>query len=108
MSPKNKQIVEKLNATFAKGSVEEFLSFCADDVKWTMVGNKPIQGKKTICEWMASMKMQPLNFTVKTLAPVDEIHDRHTFATLWRSTPSMSTFNQGLRSRAPSRSRLSV
>ena len=65
MSVKNKEIVEKVNAAFAEGSIEGFLSFCADDVVWTMVGDKIVKGKDAIRQWMASMgKMEPPKFTV--------------------------------------------
>ena len=72
MFAKNKEIVEKVNASFAEGGVEEFLSFCSDDVVWTMVGNKTTKGKKAIREWMASMDMEPPKFTVdNTIAEGD-------------------------------------
>ena len=45
MSAKNKEIVEKVNASFAEGEMEGFLSFCADDLVWTMVGSKTVKGK---------------------------------------------------------------
>jgi uncharacterized protein len=61
---KNKEIVEKVNATFAEGGVEGFLSQCADDVVWTMVGSKTTKGKNAIREWLTSMDMEPPNFTV--------------------------------------------
>jgi ketosteroid isomerase-like protein len=65
MSEKNKEIVEKVNAAFAKGSTEGFLSFCAEDVEWTMVGDKTVKGKDAIRQWMASMgNMEPPKFTV--------------------------------------------
>jgi ketosteroid isomerase-like protein len=67
MSAKNKEIVEKVNASFAEGGVEGFLSHCADDVVWTMVGNKTTRGKKAIREWMASMDMEPPKFTVDNI-----------------------------------------
>ena len=67
MSTKNKEIVEKVNASFAEGGVEGFLSHCADDVVWTMVGNKTTRGKKAIREWMASMDMEPPKFTVENI-----------------------------------------
>ena len=67
MSVRNKEIVEKVNASFAAGGVEEFLSFCADDVVWTMVGNKTTKGKNAIREWMASMDMEPPKFTVDNI-----------------------------------------
>ncbi len=55
MSERNKEIVEKVNAALAEGSTEGFLSFCADDVEWTMVGDKSVKGKEAIRQWMASM-----------------------------------------------------
>jgi uncharacterized protein len=67
MSAKNKEIVEKVNASFAEGSVEGFLSFCADYVTWTMVGNKTVSGKNAIREWMGSMDIEPPKFTVANI-----------------------------------------
>lgn len=70
MSAKNKEIVEKVNASFAEGDalrVEEFLSFCADDVVWTMVGNKTTKGKNAIREWITSMDMESPKFTVDNI-----------------------------------------
>jgi ketosteroid isomerase-like protein len=67
MSAKNKEIVEKVNASFAGGSVEGFLSNCADDVVWTMVGNETTKGKNAIREWLSSMDMEPPKFTVNNI-----------------------------------------
>lgn len=67
MSSTNKEIVEMVNASFAEGGVEGFLSHCADDVVWTMVGNKSTRGKNAIREWMASMDMEPPEFTVDNI-----------------------------------------
>ena len=64
---KNKEIVEKVNATFAEGGVEGFLSQCADDVVWTMVGSKTTKGKNAIREWLTSMDMEPPKFTVNKI-----------------------------------------
>ena len=67
MSAKNKEIVEKVNASFAEGGVEGFLSHCADDVVWTIVGSKTTKGKNAIREWIASMDMEPPKFTVDSI-----------------------------------------
>jgi len=64
MSAKSKEIVEKVNAAFAENDLEGFLSFCANDVKWTMVGDKTVDGKDAIRQWMASMEFEPPEFTV--------------------------------------------
>lgn len=56
MSEKNKEIVRKVNAAFAEGSIEGFLDQCADDVQWTMVGDRTIKGKDEIRQWMKSME----------------------------------------------------
>jgi ketosteroid isomerase-like protein len=67
MSAKNREIVEKVNASFAEGGVEGFLSFCADDVTWTIVGDKTVKGKDAIRKWMASMDMELPKFTVDNI-----------------------------------------
>jgi len=67
MSSSHKEIVEKVNAAFAQGNVEGFLSQCADDVEWTMVGEKPIKGKEAIRKWMASMGPEVPKFTVNNI-----------------------------------------
>jgi uncharacterized protein len=67
MSQRNKGIIEKVNAAFAEGSTEAFLSFCAEDVEWTMVGDKTVKGKNAIRKWMSSMDSEPPRFTVNNV-----------------------------------------
>jgi ketosteroid isomerase-like protein len=64
MSAKNKEIVNKVNESFAEGSIEGFLSFCTDDLVWTMIGKKSVRGKNAVREWLASMDVEPPKFTV--------------------------------------------
>lgn len=60
MSEKNKQTVEQVNAAFSQNNIEGFLEFCAEDVKWTMVGDKTVEGKDGIREFASSMgDMEP-------------------------------------------------
>ena len=62
--------MEKVNASFADNKPEVFLSYCANDVVWSMVGEKDYQGVIAIKEFMNSMEgMDPPKFTV------DEIID---------------------------------
>ncbi len=68
MVTNTKNIIEKVNAAFAKNDTEGWLAFCADDVEWTMVGDANKKGKAAIREWMASMGAdagEP-RFTVQT------------------------------------------
>lgn len=68
MSQENKELVEKINASFAEGNTEGFLDRCSDNVKWTMVGEKTVEGKTAIREWMSSMECpEPPQFTVDKL-----------------------------------------
>lgn len=55
MSAKHKEIIEKSNAGFEKNDAEVFLSFCSDNVEWTMAGDEPKHGKDSIREWIKSM-----------------------------------------------------
>jgi ketosteroid isomerase-like protein len=36
------------------GNHEGFLSFCADDMEWTFVGDKTLKGKEAVRQWMAT------------------------------------------------------
>jgi uncharacterized protein len=63
MSAKNKEIVARVDAAFAENNVEGFLSFCADGVEWTMVGDRKVKGKEAIRHWLASMGSESPNFS---------------------------------------------
>lgn len=56
MSEKHKEIINKVNDGFNKNDPEVFLSFCTDDVKWSMAGQDARTGKESIREWMSSME----------------------------------------------------
>ena len=64
MSAKNKAVIEKVNEAFTRNDVEGLLSYCADDFNWTMVVDKPLQGKDDIRKFMASGPSDPPAFTV--------------------------------------------
>ncbi len=55
MSEKNKDTVRKVNDTFLKGNFEGFLDFCADNVQWTIVGDRTVKSKEAIRQWMREM-----------------------------------------------------
>ena len=70
MAETNKAIVERINASLAKGDYETFLAACADDMQWTIVGEPPIKGKEAIRQFIASMTKEnpePPQFTVDTV-----------------------------------------
>lgn len=67
MSQENKAVLEKANAEIVKGNNEGFLSFCADDIEWTMVGEKTLSGKEAVRQWMATVYTEPPKFTVTDL-----------------------------------------
>ena len=67
MAHNNKQVVEKINAAFARNDVEAFLAHCHDDLVWTMVGGETVTGKDAIRKWMAAGPSDPPNFDVETM-----------------------------------------
>ena len=64
MSEQNKAILEKGNTAIAEGNNEGFLLFCADDTVWTFVGDKTLEGKAAVRQWMATEYVEPPKFTV--------------------------------------------
>lgn len=67
MSEKNKATLREANAAISEGNNEGFLSFCADDIEWTMVGDETLKGKEAVRQWMATAYMEPPRFTVANL-----------------------------------------
>jgi uncharacterized protein (TIGR02246 family) len=67
MSNHNKGIVEKVNSAFAENNLEGFLSLCANEIEWTIIGEKHVKGKEAIRSWMEAMEMEPPKFTVDTV-----------------------------------------
>lgn len=67
MSAKHREITEKVNASFAENKPEVFLSYCADDIVWRIVGDKVVKGVDGIRSFMKSMDMEPPKFTVDNL-----------------------------------------
>jgi ketosteroid isomerase-like protein len=67
MSEQNKSVLENANAAISEGDIEGFLSFCTDDIVWTIVGDKSLTGKEVVRQWMATMYVEPPKFTVSNL-----------------------------------------
>ena len=54
----------------------KFLSYCADDVIWT-IGDRTVKGKTAIREWMALMDMEPPKFTVENIIGEGDLVTAH-------------------------------
>ena len=77
MPANRKEIVQRINEGFAENNLEKVLSYCTDDLTWTMVGDTSITGKESIRKWMASMNPQPPLFTIQqTIAESDSVVTR--------------------------------
>jgi ketosteroid isomerase-like protein len=50
----NREILEKANQAFSRGDYEEFLSYCTEDTKWTYVGDRTLDGKDKVREYLAA------------------------------------------------------
>ena len=63
----NKAILEKANAAITTGNNEGFLAFCTEDTKWTFVGDKVLDGKEAVRQWMRTAYAEPPTFMVENL-----------------------------------------
>lgn len=63
----NKAILEQANAAITQGNYEGFLSFCTDDTQWAFVGDKTLEGKQAVRQWMATTYLEPPKFMVENL-----------------------------------------
>ena len=75
MSEQNKEIVSKINKAFEENKPEDFLGYCAEDIRWEMAGEGTHSGKESIRQFMSSMEgMEPPRFTVDaTVAEGDHV-----------------------------------
>ena len=67
MSERNKTILREANAAVARGDNEGFLSFCADDIEWTTIGEETLKGKDALRQWITTTYVEPPTFTVTHL-----------------------------------------
>ncbi|WP_246343544.1 nuclear transport factor 2 family protein [Adhaeribacter radiodurans] len=63
----NKAILEKANAAIRTGDNEGFLSHCTEDTKWVFVGDRTLEGKEAVREWMLEAYTEPPQFIVENL-----------------------------------------
>jgi ketosteroid isomerase-like protein len=71
MQTENKTIVEKVNAAFDDGNTDAFLSFCADNITWNIIGDMRLTGKEAIKNFMAGTPAEQPQFTVKEIIAED-------------------------------------
>ncbi|TAJ85734.1 MAG: nuclear transport factor 2 family protein [Reyranella sp.] len=64
MSETHKKVLEKANAAIVAGNYEEFLTFCTEDTEWTFVGDRTLNGKEAVRQWMATAYREPPIFNV--------------------------------------------
>ena len=67
MPANRKDIVQRINEGFAENNLEKVLSFCTDDITWTMVGDTTVRGKEPIRQWMGSMDPQPPQLRIQQI-----------------------------------------
>ncbi|KQS36806.1 nuclear transport factor 2 family protein [Pedobacter sp. Leaf194] len=62
MLESNKTILKKANQAVAEGDYEEFLRYCTHDTIWTLIGDRVLNGKEEVRNWMLdSYKQPPVN-----------------------------------------------
>lgn len=64
MSDTHKAVLTKANAAIAQGDFEGFLAFCTEDTEWTFVGDRTLEGKEAVRQWMADAYREPPVFRV--------------------------------------------
>jgi len=62
---KNAQILHKANEFVKKGNYESFLVYCTQDTKWVFVGERILEGKDKVREYMKEFYLEPPVFTVE-------------------------------------------
>jgi ketosteroid isomerase-like protein len=64
MSESHKATLAKANAAIVQGDFERFLQFCTEDTKWTFVGDRTLNGKQAVRQWMENAYRELPRFNV--------------------------------------------
>ena len=67
MSDDHKATLRRANAAIVQGDFEGFLAFCTEDTHWTFVGDRTLNGKAAVREWMKTAYQEPPQFDVHHL-----------------------------------------
>lgn len=59
MSDSNKETLARANAAVSRGDHEGFLAFCTEDTTWNFVGDRRLEGKQAVREWMTATYLEP-------------------------------------------------
>lgn len=62
---KNATILHKANEFVKKGNYESFLVYCTQDTKWVFVGERILEGRDKVREYMKEFYLEPPVFTVE-------------------------------------------
>ncbi|RDC55189.1 nuclear transport factor 2 family protein [Pedobacter chinensis] len=64
MSAQRKELLIKANEAISTGDHEGFLEFCTEDTVWEFIGDKVLEGKQSVREYMAENYHEPPKFNV--------------------------------------------
>jgi len=67
MADSNKAVLEQANACVANGDNEGFLRFCSEDTTWVFVGDRRLEGKAAVRQYMAETYVHPPVFDVANM-----------------------------------------
>lgn len=62
---KNATILHKANEFVKKGDYESFLNYCTQNTKWVFVGERILEGRDKVREYMKEFYLEPPVFTVE-------------------------------------------
>lgn len=63
----NKNILVSANACITKGDNEGFLAYCTEDTIWEFVGDKILDGKQAVRDYMREAYVEPPHFDVEKI-----------------------------------------
>lgn len=67
ITEQNKNTLISANAANTKGDYEGFLSFCTEDTTWSFIGERILEGKEAVRQWMKETYQEPPKFSTLQL-----------------------------------------
>ena len=96
---KNATILHKANEFVKKGNYESFLAYCTQGTKWVFVGERILEGRDKVQEYMKEFYLEPPVFTVEktiedgsyvtvtgeiTLKAANGTYNHYDYCDIWR------------------------
>jgi uncharacterized protein len=72
MSEMSRSVLQRANDAVRAGDYEAFLTYCTEDTRWTFLGDRVLEGKQAVREYMREVYVHPPVVEVRHVVAQDD------------------------------------